>query len=130
MAQDIDILGDNRWKNRVLLIYADSDLSTEYQQQLQEIEGHRKGINERDIIVYSIFHQQIVASEGKIEDKRAAQALRQKYSISNSQLTIVLIGKDGGEKLTQKGLLGAEQLFGVIDQMPMRKEEMKESQSG
>ena len=37
----------------------------------------------------------------------------------------VLIGKDGGEKLAATHLLGPEDLFPLIDPMPMRQEDMR-----
>ena len=46
------------------------------------------------------------------------QALDLKY---RDFLTVVLIGKDGGEKLRQTSLLQPERLFQVVDSMPMRR---------
>ena len=38
---------------------------------------------------------------------------------------ISLIGLDGGIKLSQNEILTAEKLFGIIDQMPMRRIEVE-----
>jgi hypothetical protein len=35
------------------------------------------------------------------------------------------VGKDGGEKLRSDTVVSPEQLFSIIDAMPMRKDEMK-----
>jgi hypothetical protein len=38
----------------------------------------------------------------------------------------VLIGKDGGEKLRRTTPLSPEELFAIVDAMPMRRAEMRE----
>lgn len=41
--------------------------------------------------------------------------------------SVVLIGKDGGEKLRRTTPLPPEELFAVVDAMPMRRAEMRSS---
>ncbi|MEN0050651.1 MAG: DUF4174 domain-containing protein, partial [Bacteroidota bacterium] len=44
----------------------------------------------------------------------------------NNSFTVILIGKDGGEKLRRKGkLLTRKALYQTIDVMPMRRAEMR-----
>lgn len=52
--------------------------------------------------------------------------LYKKYGIAASEpFTIILVGKDGGEKYRSNKLTSAQQLFDLVDAMPMRKEEMR-----
>ena len=39
--------------------------------------------------------------------------------------SVVLIGKDGGEKLRRATPLSPEELFAIVDAMPMRRAEMR-----
>jgi hypothetical protein len=40
--------------------------------------------------------------------------------------SVVLIGKDGGEKLRRATPLSPDELFAIVDAMPMRRAEMRE----
>ncbi|MBU0697788.1 MAG: DUF4174 domain-containing protein [Bacteroidetes bacterium] len=45
--------------------------------------------------------------------------------INPNLFTLVLVGKDGGQKFSSNTLISSNKLYGLIDQMPMRKQEMK-----
>jgi hypothetical protein len=49
----------------------------------------------------------------------------ERYKSHTHQNEIVLIGLDGGVKLRQNEFLGCEDLFAIIDGMPMRRRELK-----
>lgn len=55
----------------------------------------------------------------------ADTSLRAQYKIKPEQLTVVLIGKDGGEKSRQTDQIDLKKFFALIDGMPMRREEMR-----
>lgn len=44
---------------------------------------------------------------------------------NTGEFSIVLIGKDGGEKLRRNSLLTTRELFSMVDVMPMRRAEMR-----
>lgn len=81
--------------------------------QLAELEKDRNGLEERDIIIH-LFEKDSAKDKVKEYHIRAAKAF-----------TIILIGKDGGEKLRFDSVLSTKKLFAAIDAMPMRKAEMK-----
>jgi hypothetical protein len=47
------------------------------------------------------------------------------FNIGQSNFYAILIGKDGSEKLRSASAIDTEKLFGTIDAMPMRRQEMK-----
>ena len=57
--------------------------------------------------------------------KNSVQALRKKYDVETGKLTLILIGKDGGEKMRQVGSIDLQSIFKRIDSMPMRQSEMR-----
>ncbi len=98
---------------RVLLLYTDSGL-VKQKAQMAILDAHQKGIIERDITVQHFPSSGKNLSEWK------------KWKIdSASSFTFILVGRDGGEKLRSSEVVSAEKLFGLIDAMPMRKDEMK-----
>jgi hypothetical protein len=52
-------------------------------------------------------------------------AARRRFHIAPSSFTVILLGKDGGEKLRSTKPLTLQKLRDTIDAMPMRQEEMR-----
>jgi hypothetical protein len=52
--------------------------------------------------------------------------LREKFSVNSGTFTFLLIGKDGGVKLGKEGRVKLQDIFSLIDSMPMRQREMRE----
>ncbi|GAB2688584.1 hypothetical protein GCM10027037_08910 [Mucilaginibacter koreensis] len=97
---------------RLLLIYADQANNTSLIQQQQLLKSNATGLNERDVTV-------------KVYLRSTSPKEFNKKHIS-SDFTVILIGKDNGEKLRTHQVVTAKQLFSVVDAMPMRKQEMKD----
>ncbi|TFF30450.1 DUF4174 domain-containing protein [Mucilaginibacter psychrotolerans] len=99
---------------RVLTIYAQSDNEPQYKQQIQLFDQDKAGLLERDVVVRTIFY-----NDANANDFRKAQV--------KDNFTIVLTGKDGGEKYRSNKLLPLQKLYAIIDVMPMRKAEMRKN---
>ena len=100
---------------RALFIFYNQQGEALKREQLAELEKDRAGIRERDIIIHTV-------------PANAAIAEIKKYRINDSDtFIIILIGKDGGEKLRSDTVLSTAKLFSTIDAMPMRKEEMRDN---
>lgn len=82
-------------------------------QQLDKLATDKAGCAERDLEI-------IIADTAKLRDD-----LYQRYRAKADQFTVVLVGKDGGEKFRSTKPVSTQQLFAIIDQMPMRKQEIK-----
>lgn len=107
-------LKDHKWKNRVVLLFAPSKLDAELIAQQDIIENSKLEFLERDLIVRS-----------HILGDNNGQDLRRKFKVQEDKFTFILIGKDGGEKLTKNEVVHSKDLFDLIDSMPMRQSEMK-----
>jgi len=59
-----------------------------------------------------------------------AESMRSQFDIRPGQFTVILIGKDGEEKLRSMGQVSMEELFSLIDAMPMRQSEIRERREG
>ena len=51
--------------------------------------------------------------------------LRSHYRVGAGQFTVILVGKDGGEKYRAERVVDPDELFALIDMMPMRRREMR-----
>lgn len=100
-----------RWKSRVLVIAAAADdPRAAAQDRIAEAAG--AGMRERDLVVVRA-----------IGEGRETAALRRRLGLPATGFRAVLVGKDGGAKLTAEAPIPAERLFSTIDAMPMRQEE-------
>ncbi len=62
------------------------------------------------------------------EDELAA--MRHRFKVEPDDFLVILIGKDGGEKLNSRTPVSVDQLERLIDSMPMRKSEMHQQPQG
>ena len=108
-----DPLAAYRWKARVLVVVAADAHDPKVTRQKALYEGMRAGADERDLVLVQGF--------GTGE---AAQLLRQRLSLHDLGFHVLLVGKDSGTKLQSDEPLGPDDLFPVIDAMPMRQGEM------
>lgn len=86
-------------------------------------------LDERQLVVYRLFSQGVSRSEGKTLEAAAAEGLRRRYGVTACQATLILIGKDGGEKLrAELGVVDLDAVFRRVDAMPMRRLELQDRQ--
>ncbi len=98
---------------RRVLLFTNSNNDTAFTRQQEILKSAAAGCQERDIRVETYFFT------------KTDKSILKKYGISSPQFTFLLIGKDGGTRLRSSKPLSSEQLFALIDAMPMRKDEMK-----
>ena len=98
-----------RWENRVLLLFGPGN-SSEFARQKLILAADPKGMEERDMVVL---------------EPPETQSLQARYEVDPAVFTAILIGKDSGEKLRSDDPVTLQELYGLIDQMPMRRQEMR-----
>ena len=107
------------WKKRILLVLdAKNDLDTR-NLQLNKFNGLHAEMRERDLVLFVYNGKEVLDRDGMI-------TYINPDNIAYGELQgIILIGKDGGVKLRKKYTVEANEVFDLIDQMPMRRAEMK-----
>ncbi|MEM7500203.1 MAG: DUF4174 domain-containing protein [Pseudomonadota bacterium] len=109
-AQGLDArLTAYRWEARPILIFATAD-DPRLAEQLSRFSEATAALLDRDNVV-------IVDTTG---DSAIANRFRPKG------FTVILVGKDGGEKLRHTRVVAPAELNALIDTMPMRRSEMRE----
>ncbi|WP_298548920.1 DUF4174 domain-containing protein [uncultured Aquimarina sp.] len=120
-SQDLD---KHLWKNRLILVLADSYENSKFTKQLREFNTNTDDLQDRKLIVYQITptsYQKGIKKSDAIKNN----TLFKRYNSSNEDFKIILIGLDGGIKLESNKLVSASLIFEQIDQMPIRKQELR-----
>ncbi|NGN96563.1 DUF4174 domain-containing protein [Grimontia sp. S25] len=86
---------------------------------------HRCQIDDRDLHTLILDMNDLSDSRGLFSSQEIIK-LMNKYRIKNSEHTAVLIGKDGTEKARWRQGFDINEMVQIIDEMPMRKAEIRE----
>jgi len=122
---DAQNLSAHQWKNRIILILVGDVINPELQAQLTEFGTQLAGMKERKLVVYQVQANQFQRGSNADNEWIHSNKLYKKHKSDDSPFEVILIGLDGGIKLTQNDILTSEKLFAIIDRMPMRRREMK-----
>ena len=116
-------LSDYRWESRPLLLFAPTDSDPRLVETMRRIEASRCDFVDRDIVLGRIVTEGTSTLDGHVVDPTQAQRLVSEFGIGADSFSVVLIGKDGGEKLRVAGVPDLQAIYAVIDGMPMRARE-------
>ena len=105
------------WKNRVIVTFSPSKNNTERNYFINSINRNLCKFNSRNII-----HIDFIFNENNHEIEKFERSF-ENLSLSTSEFRLILIGKDGGIKLNSRKI-SLEEIFSLIDTMPMRQKEM------
>lgn len=122
---ELENLESFRWEKRLVLVFARSDQDPAYQALAQNLENTRDELLDRDIRVFHLFEQGKSYLDRQVLSPTSAQRLQRAFRVQPGQLTLILIGKDGGEKQRQTEDISVNSIFPLIDGMPMRQAEMR-----
>lgn len=118
-AQDLE---QHRWKDRVILITANSEANQKLQQQLNALTQKDTALTDRKLVIYTVtpntYTLQFPNQRSVSNDQYCANVP------ANTAFKIILVGLDGQIKLTSSTVVSSSTLFDTIDQMPMRKQEL------
>jgi hypothetical protein len=118
-------LSQYRWKNRLLLIFAPNRSHPMFDVLHQSLAAKKSEVSDRDLVIFEIFESAPSSINGKVIDSESAHLLRERFDVRPGKFAVVLIGKDGGIKLKRRDRIDLKEIFGLIDAMPMRQEEMR-----
>ena len=121
---------------RPLLVFAPALDTPQLVQQFNELKAHASELKTRSVLYVPIVpegHNQPIPGS-KVPTVRLSEdelaAMRHRFKVEPAEFLVILIGKDGGEKLNSRTPVTAAQLERLIDSMPMRKSEMQREPQG
>lgn len=133
MALDVvqSPLDTHRWRHRVLVVHDAGQPAPWLDTQVEALRKAHAGNVERDLVVWVCRNGDcdmdtdagVDASGLKLDSLGAQSALKIRVP------SVVLVGKDGGEKLRREGFIDVAEVHRTIDAMPMRQNEMRRTGS-
>ena len=130
-CQEADVYGlfeSYMWQKRVVVLLAPSDDHSDYVQMKHWFANETEGLKERDVVRWGVIDGEHV----KVNDAKQAHLgtppFYDYFNVTPDKFTVIVIGKDGTDKLRTHKAVTAEKLFSLIDAMPMRQSEMKQTQ--
>ena len=116
-------LSDYLWQRRPLLLFAPADSDPRLVETMRRVDASRCDFVDRDIVLGRIVSEGTSTLGGHVVDTNQARRLLAEFGIGADSFSVVLIGKDGGEKLRVANVPDLQAIYAVIDGMPMRARE-------
>lgn len=115
---------EHMWSNRLLLLYSDNEQDSVLNQQMLLLRNCKEGLKDRKIMVYRFhrdYYMKGLLSKSKYD--YSTEADRQLFDGDYFQTK--LIGLDGTVKQTSLEILMPQDIFEIIDAMPLRQMEIR-----
>ena len=117
-------LSDYRWESRPLLVFAPTASDPRLAETLKRIDATRCDFVSRDMVLGQVVADGNSTLDGQAVDAEEARRLMDQFAIGDDAFSVVLIGKDGGEKFRVDEVPDLQRIYAVVDGMPMRSREM------
>jgi hypothetical protein len=119
-----------KWKKRLLLVFAPQSSDPLFAALQREISTRMNEVEDRDLVIFEILELGASRMNGAELDPHTAASLRKRFDVSPKAFALILVGKDSGIKLKRDDFNGLEEIFRLIDSMPMRRNEMRHKGQG
>jgi hypothetical protein len=123
-AAAADLLSDVRWRFRLVVVNVAAEDDPLRSAQRAVVDQDAAGWTERRMRLVEVVEDRVTCN-GRAINASAAQ-IRAALVLPPTPGAVLLIGLDGEVKLRQSHAATNEQLFGLIDAMPMRRAERAE----
>ncbi|MEU0493960.1 DUF4174 domain-containing protein [Mycobacterium sp. NPDC006124] len=117
-------LGDYRWERRPLLVFAPTNDDPRLLETVRRVEASRCDFAAREMVLGVLVADGDSTLDGRAVEAGQSRRLRSQFGIRDDDFALLLIGKDGGEKLRLGEVPELGAVYGVVDGMPMRRGEM------
>ena len=114
-----------RGAKRPLLLFAPNADTPALRRQLESVVAAKPGFDERDMALVVILGRGPSTADGRAIPAATAKRLRGLYDAPADGFALRLVGKDGGVKRRSDAPVAMQTIFDQIDQMPMRRAEMR-----
>ncbi|MGB5263884.1 MAG: DUF4174 domain-containing protein [Lutimonas sp.] len=118
-------LNEYRWKNRVLLLIGQDTGSSDFKVQMNLLRSNINDLEERKLVVLTILPHEYTVGLNEMSPWEKGDQVYLKYGEKEESFKVLLIGLDGGVKISQKEPILVETLKEMIDIMPMRRSEIE-----
>jgi hypothetical protein len=113
-----------QWNKRVLVISAPAEDDENLRLQQKAVDSTRAEFDDRDMVLVTLLDDGTsTAGERELAADEAA-TVRRALGLSSGSFALRLIGKDGDIKLESETGAAMEEVYALIDSMPMRRREL------
>jgi hypothetical protein len=117
-------LDQYRWQKRVLVVSAAASDDERLKEQLANVSSTAAEFADRDMALVALLGDGMsMAEDRKLRDSEADR-VRTTLGIDTGIFAVKLIGKDGSVKLSKESVTSMNEIYALIDTMPMRRKEM------
>jgi hypothetical protein len=95
--------------------------------QIDELTSAPEEIADRNLLLFYISDEFYEIPGKEVHQKINSNEIRDRYEVSENEFRYILLGKDGGVKYNKNSFVKNQTLFAIIDAMPMRQREMRET---
>ena len=117
-------LEKHQWNNRVVIVLSDDLTNPLFQKQLTALTNEATACMDRKLMVYQVlpnnWRMEDFTSKTNIEWESSSTLFKQ-FMKKSDHFKVILIGLDGTLKEERTDYFEPQELFSIIDGMPMRK---------
>ena len=114
-----------RWQQRILIVFAPRESDDRALAFDVILAARACEVRDRELAVVRVFDENDASLNGVALNEGDARALRAHFDVSDKVFAVVLVGKDGGEKARAAAPPDLDDIFALIDSMPMRRVEVR-----
>lgn len=118
------VLSSIQWKNRVLLVMSEDPYDPMVKQQISLFTEDDEEMKERKLVLLQVFPEFYLMG-GPSAIRRTSEEVYFDYKSSKKSFEMILVGLDGDEKMRWTKLMRPDDVYAIIDSMPMRRYEIK-----
>ena len=115
-----------KWKYRLLFLFSSERNDPFFRELKGEISDRKNEVDDRDLLVFEILESGPSTMNTTQMDPQTAASLRKHFDLTQNTFALILLGKDGGIKLKRNDRVKLDEIFTLIDSMPMRKDEKRQ----
>ena len=118
-------LGDYQWENRLLVVSSSAPDEPKFARQLQQVAATGREFGERDLVLISLATDGMSLAGKRKLDPTQVEEIRAALGIDAGAFAVLLVGKDGTVKLSKNSIVPMDDIYELIDKMPMRQREIQ-----
>ena len=115
-----------QWKSRLLFLFAPDRSNPLFKNLQSELIAQKAEVKDRDLVVFEVLEQGPSRMNTAPIDRQVADSIRDRFAIPQNTFSLILVGKDGSIKLNRQDRTHLQEVFDLIDAMPMRQDEMRQ----
>lgn len=101
--------------NQLILLFAESNRSTEYEKMLLELSRDPLGLDQRDLIIFEIFPSGGLLPDGTSMSEEDALELQEYFNVDKSSFAAVVVNKNLQEIYRTEKPVPVKEIFTEID---------------